>query len=51
VGWDIPAVSPHLAEITGFAVMLPRRFGLYAGDGIKVQRADGGIDATPREQP
>jgi hypothetical protein len=41
-------LSPERALIVAMA-MLARRFGLYAGDHITVQRADDGVDMTPRE--
>jgi hypothetical protein len=41
-------LSPERALIVALA-MIARRFGLYVGDKIIVQRADDGVDTTPRE--
>ncbi len=39
-------LSPERALIIAMA-MIAKRFGLYAGDRISVQRADDGVDVTP----
>jgi hypothetical protein len=41
-------LSPERALIVAMS-MMARHFALYAGDRIEVQRADDGVDVTPRD--